>query len=169
MCHTNLKSVPAKFFSIHWSTRSFNSGLKWFFQSPVSPVYKELPIEILLSTILFYENCKNNLCEWSDLPGAWNHAVCQLQSSPIRFWQYFRISDEPSTSLAVPPTISFPKNRQHVRSLLSDSILKEETHWLNAAVINNGILFALRFSCPRKTERACWGVGVGPRLPAREE
>ena len=38
---TNLRSVPARFFSIHWSIFSFNSGLKWFFQSPVLPKKKE--------------------------------------------------------------------------------------------------------------------------------
>jgi len=31
------KSVPARLAFIHWSIRLFNSGLKWFFQSPVLP------------------------------------------------------------------------------------------------------------------------------------
>ena len=35
-----LSSVPAKFFSIHWSIRRLISGPKWFFQSPVLPVAK---------------------------------------------------------------------------------------------------------------------------------
>lgn len=33
----NLKSVPSKLVCIHFSIRSFNSGEKWFFQSPVLP------------------------------------------------------------------------------------------------------------------------------------
>lgn len=45
---TNFKSVPAKFLAIHSSMRRFSSGLKWFFQSPVSPVEtKKEPVKMI--------------------------------------------------------------------------------------------------------------------------
>ena len=37
---TNFKSDPDNCFAIHSSNRRFNSGLTWFFQSPVFPVMR---------------------------------------------------------------------------------------------------------------------------------
>ena len=45
---TKLKSDPTTCCFIHWSTFSFNSGLKWFFQSPVFPMFTHLLIDVWL-------------------------------------------------------------------------------------------------------------------------
>ena len=60
---TNFRSVPSKFLSIHSSILRFTSGLKWFFQSPVWPLFDKRFIscnyrkKVVDSFITFADKC----------------------------------------------------------------------------------------------------------------
>ena len=158
----NLRSVCSKFFCIHSSIRWFNSGEKWFFQSPVFPAVMKR------ESYAYYTYEQIGFAYYLY---AWSARCCSLLQSLYRFpsllfhfWRNYQSANVQSILSVVRQSDFCQGIEQFFRFLLASSVIVQATWWNDAHCLEKAQLM-LPVWDPRIKQRANWDDAASSRQP----